>query len=291
MQIPVLQETGNLHQEQGLASGPRRCYFDLHANYNFSTRCHSWFRTSESALPKPLKSPSISDLRSDFSFSEQSESSSYSNISLQDRRTYKNVSIYITELPPTPKRFRDKYHRTREPQPSRTLQKPPCPHPNRIYGRPQTYQMAYVERSFALSRPQTIGFIDTESIAPRMGRRRGDTSASDKISQQWIADINQYEAALEEMADAILDRDFKDELSAIEQWHRVLSEAERAATLYALFQQMSHVQIRFFVTVLQQMGNNHPVYRFPAAPASKDTRDSTYPQSKLCSQMLRRLSP
>lgn len=28
-----------------------------------------------------------------------------------ERRNYKNISIYLTELPPTPTRFRDKYHR------------------------------------------------------------------------------------------------------------------------------------------------------------------------------------
>jgi hypothetical protein len=83
--------------------------------------------------------------------------------------------------------------------------------------------------------------------------------ASDKIAQQWIADIDQYETTLEEMAAATLDQDFKDELSAIEQWFRVLSEAERTAALYALLQQTTQVQIRFFIQVLQQMGKSHPM--------------------------------
>lgn len=83
--------------------------------------------------------------------------------------------------------------------------------------------------------------------------------AQDKIAQQWIADIDQYETTLEEMAAATLDQDFKDELSAIEQWFRVLSEAERTAALYALLQQTTQVQIRFFIQVLQQMGKNHPM--------------------------------
>ncbi|KAL8388551.1 hypothetical protein RB595_009051 [Gaeumannomyces hyphopodioides] len=81
----------------------------------------------------------------------------------------------------------------------------------------------------------------------------------DKIAQQWIADIDQYETTLEEMAAATLDQDFKDELSAIEQWFRVLSEAERTAALYALLQQTTQVQIRFFIQILQQMGKNHPM--------------------------------
>jgi len=76
---------------------------------------------------------------------------------------------------------------------------------------------------------------------------------------QWIADLNQYENTLEEMASATMDKDFKDELVAIEQWFKVLSEAERTAALYALLQQTTQVQIRFFIGVLQQMAKNHPM--------------------------------
>ncbi|KAI1337788.1 protein VTS1 [Xylariaceae sp. FL0016] len=95
----------------------------------------------------------------------------------------------------------------------------------------------------------------------QQGRGQGGTDADpqDKMTQQWIADIDQYETTLEEMAAATLDQDFKDELSAIEQWFRVLSEAERTAALYALLQQTTQVQIRFFIQVLQQMGKNHPM--------------------------------
>lgn len=91
------------------------------------------------------------------------------------------------------------------------------------------------------------------------GHSSSENDASDKLAQQWIADIDQYETTLEEMAAATLDQDFKDELSAIEQWFRVLSEAERTAALYALLQQTTQVQIRFFIQVLQQMGKNHPM--------------------------------
>jgi hypothetical protein len=86
-----------------------------------------------------------------------------------------------------------------------------------------------------------------------------EPDSNEKIAQQWIADIDQYETTLEEMAAATLDQDFKDELSAIEQWFRVLSEAERTAALYALLQQTTQVQIRFFIQILQQMGKNHPM--------------------------------
>jgi hypothetical protein len=103
----------------------------------------------------------------------------------------------------------------------------------------------------------------------RQGQGNAEVDPQDKLAQQWIADIDQYETTLEEMAAATLDQDFKDELSAIEQWFRVLSEAERTAALYALLQQTTQVQIRFFIQVLQQMGKNHPMSGV-LSPASFD---------------------
>jgi len=91
------------------------------------------------------------------------------------------------------------------------------------------------------------------------GQGNADLDPQEKLAQQWIADIDQCETTLEEMAAATLDQDFKDELNAIEQWFRVLSEAERTAALYALLQQATQVQIRFFIQVLQQMAKNHPL--------------------------------
>jgi hypothetical protein len=107
------------------------------------------------------------------------------------------------------------------------------------------------------------------------GQGASETDASDKITRQWIADIDQYETTLEEMAAATLDQDFKDELSAIEQWFRVLSEAERTAALYALLQQTTQVQIRFFIQVLQQMGKSHPMSGV-LSPANFDKGESPH---------------
>lgn len=76
---------------------------------------------------------------------------------------------------------------------------------------------------------------------------------------RWFEDLQHYEATLEEMAAASLDANFKEELSAIEQWFRVLSEAERTAALYSLLQSSTQVQMRFFVTVLQQMARADPM--------------------------------
>src|SRR5277367_5274338 len=67
------------------------------------------------------------------------------------------------------------------------------------------------------------------------------------------------------MANASLD--MKEELGAVEQWFRVLTEAERTAALYSLLQQATQVQIRFFLTVLQQMASKTPVNHL-LSPAS-----------------------
>ncbi|KAJ4321850.1 Flap-structured DNA-binding and RNA-binding protein [Neodidymelliopsis sp. IMI 364377] len=93
----------------------------------------------------------------------------------------------------------------------------------------------------------------------RQNTQSGNPDEMERAAQQWLADIDQYENTLEEMATATLDQDFKDELSAIEQWFRVLSEAERTAALYALLQQTTQVQIRFFIQVLQQMSKSLPM--------------------------------
>ncbi|QIX00599.1 hypothetical protein AMS68_006116 [Peltaster fructicola] len=99
---------------------------------------------------------------------------------------------------------------------------------------------------------------------------------AEKVAQQWMSDIEQNETTLEDMASATLDQDFKDELSAIEQWFRVLSEPERTAALYALLQQTTQIQIRFFIQVLQQMAKSHPMSGVlsPAAFNEKDPMSS-----------------
>lgn len=91
---------------------------------------------------------------------------------------------------------------------------------------------------------------------------------------QWFENLQNYEATLEEMAAASLDMNFKEELSAIEQWFRVLSEAERTAALYSLLQHSTQVQIRFFITVLQQMARADPMTALlsPAVGASMQSQ-------------------
>jgi hypothetical protein len=216
-----------------------------------------------------LKPPGISDHSFNLSFSEQSKTSSYLSVPYRDRRTYKNLSIYITELPPTPKVFRDKYHRTREPGAGCIRRKPQYPAAVCNQGRPQTNQMGYVSQCLVPDRPHTLGYIDIQGAAPNKGRRKEDTSepvlwsrdfsASDKSAQQRLADIDQCEIALEEMAATKLDKDYMDELAAIERWFRVLSNTERTASLYSFVQQITQGHIRFLLQVLQQMAESHPM--------------------------------
>lgn len=99
----------------------------------------------------------------------------------------------------------------------------------------------------------------SEVLYNQQSQQSGSQDDSSKVGEQWIQDIEQYETMLEEMAAATLDQDFKDELSAIEQWFRVLSEAERTAATYALIQQTTQTQQRFFAHVLNQMSRSHPI--------------------------------
>ncbi|TFK40461.1 hypothetical protein BDQ12DRAFT_626896 [Crucibulum laeve] len=115
----------------------------------------------------------------------------------------------------------------------------------------------------------------TPSLAPASPRPGGQSSARPtsellgsagmfqtpeaEALDQWFENLQNYEATLEDMAAASLDVNFKEELSAIEQWFKVLSEAERTAALYSLLQHSTQVQIRFFITVLQQMARSDPM--------------------------------
>ncbi|CAN8096487.1 unnamed protein product [Discula destructiva] len=107
--------------------------------------------------------------------------------------------------------------------------------------------------------PQSKNIRPSSDFYGGQAHAAGGLDPQDKMAQQWVADIDQYEDTLEEMATATLDQDFKDELFAIEQWFKVLSEAERTAALYQLLQQTTQVQIRFFIQVLQEMAKKHPM--------------------------------
>jgi hypothetical protein len=102
--------------------------------------------------------------------------------------------------------------------------------------------------------------------------KSSEAEAIDKIFE----DLSYYEKTLEEMANAKLDDDFKEEMAAIEQWFSVLSECERTTVLYSLIQNISELQVRFFLTLLQQKVKNNPLFHsFIKRPIS----DSIYSSS------------
>ncbi|KAJ6602193.1 hypothetical protein B0H10DRAFT_2081228 [Mycena sp. CBHHK59/15] len=80
------------------------------------------------------------------------------------------------------------------------------------------------------------------------------TSLPGEGLDEWLEDLQKYEATLEAMAEASVDVKFKEELGTIEQCVvQSLSEAERTAALYTLLQHSNQGQIWFLIAVLQQM--------------------------------------
>lgn len=56
---------------------------------------------------------------------------------------------------------------------------------------------------------------------------------------------------------------------------KVLSEAERTAALYSLLQHSTQVQIRFFITVLQQMARSDPMTALLSPAMGGEHHDSS----------------
>lgn len=63
----------------------------------------------------------------------------------------------------------------------------------------------------------------------------------------------------------------------------MLSEAERTAALYSLLQSSTQVQIRFFITVLQQMARSDPMTALlsPGASGNSPFPSSSYRRPSL----------
>lgn len=97
-------------------------------------------------------------------------------------------------------------------------------------------------------------FSDIVQAQPRPKVSNPEAEAID----QWFENIQKYEQTLEQVAAASLDQDFKDELQQINQWIRSRSDVEKTAALYTVVQNASQVQIRFLITVLQQLSNQEP---------------------------------
>ncbi|KAJ2388205.1 Flap-structured DNA-binding and RNA-binding protein [Coemansia sp. RSA 2603] len=116
----------------------------------------------------------------------------------------------------------------------------------------------------ASDRQKQVGFNPAPPVAPfasKTGRPASEiffANAQHPLPQakhvdKWFESLSQFEEMLEDMAKVSLDPVFKDELNAIDQWFSVLSEPERTSALYSLMQHCSDLQVRFFITILQQM--------------------------------------
>ncbi|KAG5463682.1 MAG: hypothetical protein BJ554DRAFT_5350 [Olpidium bornovanus] len=97
--------------------------------------------------------------------------------------------------------------------------------------------------------------------ACRAGRARVSPGAGDgeHPASDWFADPTQYKQMTDEMAVVSRNQAFAEELLAIEHWFTVLTEHEQSAAIYSLLRFATHMQLRFFCAVLQQMVSNDPV--------------------------------
>jgi len=125
----------------------------------------------------------------------------------------------------------------------------------------------------------TSGQAARNNLASQAGRPASEVinknfkSPEAEAIDRLFEDLSYYERTLEEMAQAKLDDNFREELKAIEQWFSVLSNCERTTALYSLLQQATPVQIRFFITVLQQMAQKET----PGNVDRGHDRDYLYP--------------
>ncbi|KAF9241087.1 hypothetical protein BU15DRAFT_87332 [Melanogaster broomeanus] len=143
-----------------------------------------------------------------------------------------------------------------------TLRPPSSPSPsplNADTGRSSNTRASTGPRQTLASPRPPIGGSGARPTSELLGGSTMFQTPESEAIDRWFENLQNYEETLEDMAAASLDVNFKEELSAIEQWFKVLSEAERTAALYSLLQQSTQVQIRFFITVLQQMARSDPM--------------------------------
>jgi hypothetical protein len=93
-----------------------------------SNQCDGWFRKSSSELPRPMKPFNEEPLHNSSSprtLLEGDASKLRHKSAFNDRESFKNLSIHVSQLPVTPNRFREKYVRSPIPAtPFHTLRMP-----------------------------------------------------------------------------------------------------------------------------------------------------------------------
>lgn len=115
---------------------------------------------------------------------------------------------------------------------------------------------SHVFGSSILSRQPERPFSDV--FQPINFGQQSSQNQQDNI-QDYLNMLSSYENTLEEMAAASVDSQFKEELAAMEQWISAISDAERTMALYSFLQRASPPQLRFLLTVMQQMLRNDPM--------------------------------
>ncbi|KAH9012272.1 hypothetical protein EDB85DRAFT_2159176 [Lactarius pseudohatsudake] len=116
---------------------------------------------------------------------------------------------------------------------------------------PAARPSATAPQGFSIASPRPGGSPPARLTSDLLDSATFQTPETDAIDQ-WFENFHRYSHAREKRWLLPLDVDFKEEQSAIEQWFKVLSEAERTAALYGLSQHSTQVQIRFFITILHK---------------------------------------
>jgi len=86
------------------------------------------------------------------------------------------------------------------------------------------------------------------SVVPNESNNTTITHSIDELSKS----LPEHANTLGEISVATSEAKFKEELTAIESWLRVLSRSERTASIYTLLQSADQDQKKFFIAILQQ---------------------------------------
>jgi len=94
-----------------------------------------------------------------------------------------------------------------------------------------------------LQQPTTLSALELYSM-----------SLTKRLQQEpFSEDDTVLESAWAGVRTSMTDADFKNELEAIGQWHRLLSDSERWAAMYTLLQQLPHGQAQIAILLLRRM--------------------------------------
>ncbi|KAH8547989.1 hypothetical protein BGW37DRAFT_508640 [Umbelopsis sp. PMI_123] len=107
---------------------------------------------------------------------------------------------------------------------------------------------------------------------------RHSLSPEAEAIDHWCENLQHYEQTVEAMATSKLDQKFKDDLNRVNEWFRLLCEAERTTALYSIVQHATQVQIRFLIAVLTKMANQDPLGAL-LSPGPNQDKDPFLPSS------------